>query len=331
MRKSGKGLLAVEGLLNQQSRRNRTTAPYPLISFRLGSMATQTQQRRERDTSRAYNISRAAVVIAILALGWQVIQFFYQKHSYERKFGNIETSIRLLTATVAPQLQKAIDDSLVSALTDTPIQASQTLAKVASDTANLRQLKAPLPTQQISRTSALLERVVNQYPEDASAWGAAAQMVSYRSELQGEVVERPDCFKSQADGQPGRTMVERIYNDCTLNLDDAATFNILAPKLYQDHPDGTRSVGQISLTLVLTNGTVTYSGGPIIAIERLLCRNCSFKLRTPETVPPLPGRALSQQLLTANLSDVSVTLPKAETQKGSVDKRPISSHRNLPA
>jgi hypothetical protein len=52
-------------------------------------MGTKTQVRRERDASRAYNLSRAAVAVSLLALGWQVYQSQSQKHSYEKQFGNI--------------------------------------------------------------------------------------------------------------------------------------------------------------------------------------------------------------------------------------------------
>jgi hypothetical protein len=127
-------------------------------------MGTDKQQKRDRDATRAYTISRSALIVSCLALGWQVYQSFAQKRNYGKEFGNIESSLRLLTATVAPQLLQAVDENLRAALSETPTQPAQTsqaLAKVETDTANLRKLKATLPAQQINQTSALLEKAVS--------------------------------------------------------------------------------------------------------------------------------------------------------------------------
>jgi hypothetical protein len=220
----------------------------------------------------------------------------------------------LLTATVAPQLQQAIDDSLKAVLSQVPIQpaqASQALATVETNTANLRKLKAELPAQQISRTAAVLEKAVVQYSDIPSAWGAAAQMVSYRSDLRVVPIEQPDCYRTQGLGDWHFYSPIMKYHDCTLNLDDVAEFNAVAPHIRQGPQNAPTATGQVIPTISLANGIVTYSGGEMIAIEKLLCQNCSFNLRSPEKIPPPPGRALSQQLLIADLNNVSLGLPKA--------------------
>ena len=290
-------------------------------------MVTQTQQRRERDASRAYRLSVINTFVLIATFVFGVIWQIYQKHSYEKHFGSIDASLRLLTSTVAPQLLQAVDDNLRAVLSETPIQPTQTsqaLAKIETDTASLRKLKAPLPAQQINQTTALLEKVVNQYPDNPSAWGAAAQMVSYRSDLRSEPAERPDCFKTQgAGGWHASDMVMR-YHDCTLNLDDVGLFDTIAPRMWQDQANGQRVTARILADVLVTNGTVVYSGAKMIAIQRLSCRDCSFSLRSPETTPPPPGRALSQQLLTADLSNVSLSLPNAEIPQGAIPNPPVS-------
>ena len=277
-------------------------------------MATVKQERKEREAARAFWLSviNTAIVLGTFVFGvcWSI----HQKTSFDKQLGNVETSLRLLTATVAPRLQQAIDDSLKAALNDStmqPEQASRVLAKVETDTANLRKLKATLPPQQVNQTSATLEKVVNQHPDTVSAWGAAAEMVSYRSELRGVPLERPDCFRTQEPEKP-TIAGPMIYHDCTLNLDDIAGLKAVAPWLYQyAGPGGTLTAyGQVEPVIVLQNGTVKYSGGPMISIERLICENCSFMLRSPETIPPAPGRALATQLLIADLDNVALNLPK---------------------
>ncbi len=273
-------------------------------------MATRTQQRKERAASRAFLISVIAVIISAAALGWQIYQSVIQKRNYERHLGNIDASLRLLTATVAPQLQKAIDDSLMSALkADTP-QALQSLAKVETETVNLRKLGAKLPPKDIDQSASLLAQAVALHPNSSYGWAAAAQMVSYRSDLRLKPTERPDCYLTQAGGDWHLSSPVMKYHDCTLNLDDIIRFNALAPTISQGPASAPTATGRILPTIFLQNGTVAYSGKKMIAFERLICQNCSFNLLSPEEIPPPSGRALSEQLLVADLAKVSLSLPK---------------------
>lgn len=273
-------------------------------------MASKSQQRKEKQSSFANRLAVATfctlAISLVFTIGWPI----YQKRNYDKELGRIESSLRLLTATVAPQLLKAVDENLMAVLNEPatqPLLASQALAKIENDTASLRKLKANLPAQEVSKTSALLEKAVDLHSDNTDAWRAAAQMVSYRSELRIAPTNRPDCYKAQGPGKWDGAKLVR-YHDCTLDISNVAEFFAVEPRIIpkgKTFSEGTRYL----ITVELVNGTVSYSGGQMIQIERLLCQNCSFDLQSPDAVPPPAGRALSQQLLVADLHDVSLTLP----------------------
>lgn len=258
----------------------------------------------------ANGLAVANLCILVISLVSTVVWHIYQKRSYEKQFGEIGASLRLLTETVAPQLLQAVDENLRAVMSEPatqPLQASQALAKVENDTAGLRNLKAKLPAQEVSQSAALLEEVVSLHPDSPNAWRAAAQMVSYRSDLLITPTERPDCYKTQGPGAWDGAVLVR-YHDCTLDISNVAEFFAIEPRVLlqgQKFSNGVRYL----VTVELVNGTVSYSGGQMIQIAKLICQNCSFDLRSPTNIPPPAGRALSQHLLIADLKDVTVTLP----------------------
>jgi hypothetical protein len=219
---------------------------------------------------------------------------------------------RSLSPILAPHLQRAIDANLDVALHDTSLQASQSLADVETKTAGLRNLKAQLPPEDVTKTAALLERVVDLHPEAASAWQAAAQMISYRSDLRGQPPALPSCFATQGAGGWRVANMVMSYHDCELDLNDIKLFDAIVPKIWQPGNVEYENAARIVPTIQLTNGIVTYSGGQMIRMQRLFFQNCFFDLRFPQKIPPPPGRALTQQLLVADLSNVSLNLPVAE-------------------
>lgn len=241
--------------------------------------------------------------MSVFTIWWSI----HQKHSYEKQFGNIGSTLRLLTATVAPQLLQAVNDNLESALKADPTQqdkVSQAFAKVENDTSNLRKLKAKLPSSTVEKSAKLLEKAVTLDPDNPYAWRAASQLISYHSELIGQVeTNRPDCYKTEGPGDWDKKKTVR-YHDCTLNLDDVGGLYAVAPRLVFR---GMNFFGGVRYKLIieLTNATVRYSGGPVIEIEQLVCRNCSFEFGSPKEVPPLSGQAISKQLLTADLKNFS--------------------------
>ena len=278
-------------------------------------MATNRQERRERDALRSFRLSIANTCISVLVLAFTIYWPWHQKRSYDTQFASMRTSIMLLTATVAPQLQKAIDDSLVSVLSSQtlPSKANDVLAQVASDTRSLRSLEAKLPSNKVAQTSSTLEKALRSYPDSLPGWDAAAEMVSYRSGLREPMRQLPDCYATEGGGGAHLADLVMRYHDCNLNLNDVAGFNAVATKIYQPGPDGKiKAWGQVSETILLTNGNVSYSGGQLIGIQRLSLQNCTFDLLGPSSLPPTRGRALTNQLLLADLSNVTLILPKTE-------------------
>lgn len=288
-------------------------------------MTTKRRLERDTGTQKTFSLNRANTILAGAALCvsiwssyWQVHQTNLQKSSVDsqkksadKQFGEIQTSIRLLTATVAPQLQKAIDDSLQSSLTATPQKAAQTFAAVQSRTSSLRQLKVHQPEQELAQTSLILKNAVDAHPDVPAAWAASAEWISYRS---GQTIPQlPNCFSSKdLQNKEESTMIDLVFHDCTLDLGDNAGFLEIVPKLYQRRESDQHVIRTIiPPNLVLRNGVVHYAGGQIIPFGELHFENCHFDFTPGERVPPLPGRILSQQLLIADLKDVNVSIPRA--------------------
>jgi hypothetical protein len=148
-------------------------------------------------------------------------------------------------------------------------------------------------------------------------WQAAFQLVSYRSESSNVVSQnsKQSCFlagdialqqlRNTTDAVV-HSGVEIIGGNCTLNLDDVDTFHSSSFSTFYEEADR-RSLGKPRI-LALYHATIIYSGGTVIPINQIICDACTFEFRAPLHVPPVPGRLLTDQLLTADLNDGPVKL-----------------------
>jgi hypothetical protein len=219
-----------------------------------------------------------------------------------------------ISSILAPHIQQAIDEKLEVAVQDPTQEASLSFADVDMKTASLIKLGAQLPPDKVDKTSILLERAVSLHPDSDPGWQAAGRMISYRSYLRGNSPELPSCITTQGGGGWHFSSPVVNYHDCTLNLNDITSFDAVTPRLWQPGNVEYDHAYRIIPTVVLTNGIVTYSGGEMIRMQRLIFVNCRFDLNYPEAVPPPAGRALTQQLLVADLNQVSISLPSIQRE-----------------
>ena len=94
--------------------------------------------------------------------------------------------------------------------------------------------------------------------------------------------------------------------NCTLDLD--ANYAYESTPGWQFFKEVTERFPSNGIRFILQNAIVTYSGGELIPINSLTCINCVFEFKSPTTVPPIDGQKLTNQLLTADLSEANVYL-----------------------
>jgi hypothetical protein len=221
-----------------------------------------------------------------------------------------------ISPIMAPRLQNSIKSTLGSLASESSNNQQimhKSFSEIAAKAADLRELDSNIQPNEVDSNAALLSEVVSLHQEDGAAWQAAAQMISLRSELQGKESALPNCFETQGRGGWNLTTNLMKYHDCTLDLNDITRFRPFTHFVMRDINGVQTSEGNIKPEIYLANGVIKYGGGQIIPVNHLYLQNCRFDIETPAVIPPAPGRALTKQLLTADLNDVSIELPTSDS------------------
>jgi hypothetical protein len=113
------------------------------------SVATAQEKKAQKTTQR---ISMAMLILGTLSLGYTVVKDYVGGRSSDKRLGNIETSLRVLTQTVAPQIYKSIDDSLRSALTQNGPDSAKSLAGAQANMKQLQALNVRLDAKQLMQS-----------------------------------------------------------------------------------------------------------------------------------------------------------------------------------
>ena len=154
-------------------------------------------------------------------------------------------------------------------------------------------------------------------PDTPQVWDAAAQLISYRSELQNGFQQNSEanCFLTPGpltatpftvavSTENGYLLETMTLEHCALLLDDVDAYersqiaygNQHAIKLNNTVP---------RLKLILNHVHVIYRGGPIIPVFQIVFNQCNFTFQFPpgiQTIPPAPAREIMENLLKADLS-----------------------------
>ena len=217
-------------------------------------------------------------------------------------------------------LQKDLNDGLGAS---TPAQKpSSALTKNLSniaETVNTAIKTHSTGLGDVAPLSATVKSVVTRYPDVAEGWRAASELVSYRSLLTygDPAVALPDCFEIHSD------LVLRLKNSlamdrsgvmpffvtmstCTLNLDVSAEYQVSESAQFFRLLEAARPGAKREI--LLDNAIVTYSGGNMIPIDRLVCRGCTFRFSPPGSPPPPRGQQLTRELLTADLRNTDIQM-----------------------
>lgn len=277
-------------------------------------MGTAAQSKRDSQAKRTFWFSLAGAItaglsfcVALAALSYTIHHDKTSGSSFDarlgirdERLGRLETGLRIVAASVAPQLQHELDESLKAALQKSSSSLPQQLLRFKQETASLRMLKVPLSPLQSRETGETLAEATKIHGELVQTWEAVAEYVSYRSNAPTEPSNLPSCF-SLEDHHLSNSFSIQSYSDCVLDLSDLVGAEMHTVRISQRHPDGSVALGVMVTKIHLTRGVVVYRGGALIKLDTLVCDQCAFDFRPTAQVPPPAGRRLGERLLIADL------------------------------
>jgi hypothetical protein len=283
--------------------------------------------KAEEDRARKWSL-RIAILSLVLTSVFSAANFGYQlwrdrsiKKSTDTRFGNIESVLRLLTATVAPQLQKAVDDSLVSAISaKTNSDARNSLEFAGAALHQLRDSKVAFNPTEATETIRHLDQVIQKHQNIPETWRVVGEFISYRSQITEtfEQLGLPLCTKmattftgtvenGPTEGSEKITHGPVEFHDCKIMLDSPeATFHLSF---------------NLSLSHVIFRHSVVFYGGeeirivpmkvardtPAAIIGQLAFTDCLFVFSLPG-IPNMQGQKLVLAVLESPPNYVQVDL-----------------------
>jgi len=277
-----------------------------------GDMAKWQEAHSNRNFALAIISLIATALLGFGNFGYQIYRDRSNKASSETRFGKIEATLRLLTGAVAPQLQKAVDDNLSSALAK-PNEAKDKLVRAESVIHQLRESTVSLPNDAVDRTSQQLNDLVTVKSDLPETWATVGEFITYRSQVIGGWREStlPLCTHNAASGHSG-TFKYRVkegskevshgpveYDNCKIILDSLdATAELSLDLSFAD--------------VIFRHCVVFYNGGPIILfpikvgaetpaklVGSLNFQDCLFIFSFP-TIPVPQGQQLARTILTTS-------------------------------
>lgn len=263
---------------------------------------------------RTFALAVTSLVVSVLLtlsnFAYQIWRDSSNGKSSVARFEKIETSLRLLTATVAPQLQKAVDDSLASAILR-PSEAKEKANLAGTVITQLSESSVSLTKESVTKTSAQLNDLATVDGTIPEVWTTTGKFITYRSLMLASWAQPnlPSCLD-----QPLAFKVTDVKNmDNGLALATHTPFELDHCKIVLDSPDATVLLSQaLSMSDLICNDCVIfYSGGPIVLLPQKLVldpkpqlkgniffNNCQFRFSLPN-VPPPSGQRLTKNVLVA--------------------------------
>jgi hypothetical protein len=233
-----------------------------------------------------------------------------------------------ITMNVIAMKQQLADGGNTKLVTElkAPKSPDQLRANLSMVSAQIQTAKAngtKPDAKKVQALSTALSQVVQRDPELPEAWQTAFQLVSYRfqlaqippdSELRNcldapkSLTEFAGTLREEGDNvakhRPGHFQL--VSSNCVLNLDSNSAFESTSG--WQFFREVNERAPGNGVHFDLFNAIVTYSGNGLIPFDGLKCTNCVFELKPSSAIPPRRGQALTDQLLTADLSKVDVNL-----------------------
>jgi hypothetical protein len=150
------------------------------------------------------------------------------------------------------------------------------------------------------------------YPALPQVWKTASVVVNYRvNRDQTYVKSLPNCWDTMKGHweEPDKPMPpntfwadDQFMGNCELTLDDGPSFRESGFGKAYEH-NLTR--GHVQLRLNVHDASIVYSGGSLIPFSHLQCVRCTFHVNATQAPPPT-GQKIMDELLTADLKDVSL-------------------------
>jgi hypothetical protein len=261
---------------------------------------------------------------------------FWQVHrgkvSLQGQVTRLQSDIQMVTAIVAPQLLQRLGTVVTSAISlpakDVAVAANQAREIIRT----LRKDKFPVQRNEIIEAASATSALAKAHPDVPQVWQTAAELVSYRSELSQITLPKdlPNCLYTIVPGNnfdrittpsgqkvdvpgfssyqsSGGWMSHVMLANCVLYLDAQGFEDTPVGKFFAEvrkqHPNTSL------FSLVLSNARIVYSGGTILPVTEVQFTNCIFDFKPSSITPASRGRALTDQLLTANLDTGTVQLP----------------------
>ncbi len=273
-------------------------------------------QQNQGDTSRGFWLSCVAVLISLLALIYTAWHDHRRDKSSDLRLGNLEATVRLLAATVAPQLQHEVDETLRSAVVASKDDAATLAATAQNDISNLRKLSAPLPANKSEQLAASAQNLVKAHPDIKSVWGATAELVSYRSGSYQQP-QLPDCFHQIKEREPTDPIDVIRYSRCRLDLADVTDGSKNLINISQAPQNGAApAFGTIKPHYILYDASIVYKGGPLMPFSLIECYRCRVDFAPTHDVPSLAEQHLLRTLLAANPNDFQLrSIPESTSQE----------------
>lgn len=287
----------------------------------LDEKGDRVSKESEKKTLRIAKASLTLTTIfALLNFGYVVLHNYYGGKSSDARFQGIETALRMLTGAVAPQLQKAVDDSLTSAVSAPANDASDKISYAEAVIHQLSDAKVSLPKDALVRTSYQFNALADSHETSPQTWSAIGEFITYRSQvIQGwEQTNLPACTDQLLQWRVESLTPAPTPNDPNAQTLTHGPFEVHDCKIILDSPEATRwlSIGLSFADVVLKHCAVFYTGGPIIVVPVKVAtqtppkivgtmnfENCLFVFNIAR-VPTPQGQQLTRIMLTAKSGDI---------------------------
>ena len=278
------------------------------ISTPKGYALTKAQHDADaaKDRRISKNVSIISLTLAASSFIYTCVRDYKGSKSADHRFTSLETSLRILTASVAPQLYKSISDSLSAALAPSEANAAASL-QATKEVIKQLQLSKIVPNEAATREAGTaLARVSLAHPELAPVWETASQLISYRSSQRSGWVEDL-CVDTPHDGSTAFDQAKNVvslydanYHDCTFVIDDERAFH--GSPVFARFEQSKATYPLSTLALSFTRVHIVYRGGKFIEAARYVFLDCTFEFKPPTVVPPDPDKAIFRRLMAADLS-----------------------------
>ncbi len=274
---------------------------------------------KKDEERRNFRISIVSLIVSFIValimgggLGYQIWHDSRSNASADVRFGKIETTIRLLTETVAPQLYKGVSDSLASALSLPGKEAAPKLASAAAIIEQLQTAKTSVPITAVNETGNTLNEMARVHQNLPQTWAVIGDFITYRSQVldKWQQTSLPLCTEQaehfQASVTHGSNQVTHgplELHDCKIILDSpAATFKLSPDLSWSDVLFKRCTVFYNGGTIVLFPVKVT-PANPAQLIGNVYFEDCIFVFSLAK-VPPPEGQRFIRTLLTATTGTI---------------------------